>query len=95
MRVKRVMQWAILAVCAAASLLNILYLSGVLSQHAATYGFLLVLACFAAHLLLKKQYADAPAAPDTRLERLRGGLTALFAVLWLVTSGLAMVWMRQ
>ncbi len=94
MNIKRLLQWAILAVCLAAALLNILYLTGVLSQHAATYGFLLVLAVFAAQLLLKKRFADAPPTPNTRLENLRGILTAVFAVTWLVTSGLALVWIR-
>ena len=61
---------------------------------AATYGFLLVLAVFAAQLLLKKRFADAPPTPNTRLENLRGILTAVFAVTWLVTSGLALVWIR-
>ena len=94
MHIKRILQWVILAVCLAASVLNILYLTGVFSQHAATYGFLLVLAAFAAQLLLKKRFADAPPTPNTRLENLRGILTAVFAVTWLVTSGLALVWIR-
>ena len=94
MNVKRVMQWVILAVCLIASVLNILYLTGATGQHAATVGFLLVVGCFAAHLLLKSRYADAPAAPDTRLENLRGILTAVFAVVWLVTAGMAFVWLR-
>lgn len=94
MRIKRAMQWAILAVCLAASVLNILYLTGVFSQHAATIGFILVVACFAAHLLLQKRYADAPPAPDTPPERLRGILTAVFAVIWLVSAGMALVWLK-
>lgn len=93
MGIKRILQWAILAVCLIASALNILYLAGVLSQHAATYGFILVVACWAAHLALKKRYADAPAAPDTRFENVRGILTAVFAVVWLITAGMAFVWL--
>lgn len=93
MNAKRIMQWAILAVCLIASVLNILYLTGVLGQHAATYGFLLVLGCFAAHLLLKRRYTGAPAAASL-LENLRGTLTAVFAVTWLVTAGMAFVWIK-
>ena len=94
MHIKQALQWIILAACAAATALNVLYLTGVFSQHAATYGFLLVAACWAALLLLKSRLADAPAAADTRLEKLRGILTAVFAVAWLVTAGMAFAWSR-
>ncbi|MBQ9196742.1 MAG: hypothetical protein IJ157_05805 [Clostridia bacterium] len=93
MQAKKILQWAILAALAAASTLNILYLTGKLGQHAATYGFLLVLACFAAHLLLKRRYADAPVTENNRLQNLRGAVTAAFAVVWLVSTGLAFVWL--
>ncbi len=94
MNVKRALQWAILAVLAAASALNILYLTGVIGQHAATWGFLLVVGCFALTLLLKKRMADAPAPEDNALQRARGIATAVFAVIWLVTGGMAFVWMK-
>lgn len=92
MNVKRIMQWVILTVCAAAFVLNVLYLTSVLGQHAATWGFLLVVACFAAHLLLKKRYVSD--TPDTPVERLRGILTAVLAIAWLVTAGMAFVWVK-
>lgn len=89
MQYKRILQWAILAACVVATILNLLYLTGVLGEHAATYGFLLLLICFIANLVLKRRFPDLPATPDTRIEKLRGILTAVFAVAWLVTVGFA------
>ena len=93
MQAKRILQWAILAMLVIASALNILYLTGVLGQHAATIGFLLVLGCFAANLLLKRRYANAPATEATRLQNLRGIVTAGFAVICLVSTAVAFVWL--
>ena len=91
MSLKRMMQWAILAVCAAAAVLNILALVGVCPRGAISYGFALVAGCWALHLLLRPRYGD-DATPDTRLERARGYLTAGFAGIWLLTTGMSLFW---
>ena len=93
MQAKRILQWSILIALILASALNILYLTGVFGQHAATLGFLLVLGCFAASLLLKRRWGSLPAAAPAKLENLRGIVTAVFAVTWLVTTGIAFVWL--
>lgn len=92
MSLKRIMQWAILAVCAAAAALNVVYLSGGCSRASASWGFALVAGCWAVHLLLCPRYAQESATPDTPLERWRGYLTGGFAALWLVTAGMTLFW---
>ena len=94
MQTKRIVQWGILAALAVASALNVLYLTGVLGQHASTVGFLLVLACFAAQMALKNRWADEPAENPGTVQTLRSVATVAFAVIWLVSTGMAFVWVK-
>ena len=94
MQVKRILQWAILAALAAASALNILYLTGTLNQRASSLGYALVIGCFVALFLLKKRITSEASSAPTRLDSIRGIATAVFAVIWIVTIGISLVWVR-
>ena len=91
MKLKKLYQWSILLSCITASALNILYLLHKCSQHATTVGFILLLLCWGAGLLLKKRFDGLPASKDSPSENIRGIMTALFSIIWLVTTGIALV----
>ncbi len=89
---EKLMRWGILASCAIAAVLNVLYLCGLCPQQVTSYGFLLLIVCWAANLLLRRQMAAESAAPDTMVEHIRGVATLVFAAIWLITTGLSLFW---
>ena len=89
---EKLMRWGILVSCAIAAVPNVLYLCGLCPQQVTSYGFLLLIICWAANLILRRKAAAEPAAQDTPIERIRGMATLIFAALWLVTTGLSLFW---
>ena len=89
---EKLMRWGILTSCATAAVLNVLYLCGLCQQQVTSYGFLLLIVCWAANLLLRRQMNAEAAAPDTMVERIRGIATLIFAAIWLITTGLSLFW---
>ena len=91
MDMKAILQWSIMATLLAATVFNVLYLTGVWTHAAVETGSLLVVLCYLAVILYKRKMTG-DAVTDTRADRLRGNATGALAVIWMITIGLTMFW---
>ena len=93
MKIKSVLQWSIAVSVIAAALGNVLYLTGVWPRTVTSVGSILVIVCWCAVLLYKKTHKD-DVVSDTQLDRLRGTLTSVAGVIWLITMGMMTFWRK-
>lgn len=94
MLLKRLLQWAVLFSCTVGSALNILYLSGVCGRRAPGIGFTMILLCWTVASVLKSRLESVEMNKSMVVDRIRIILTVLFSIVWLITSGIALVWIR-